>query len=1234
MGVKKLIAKAGGKAADKVAKLAALSPDQLAEVERQKQEYLSQMPDPEDEAAVELTNRLIAASSVEIFNSYLPQLDSLYVPVQNQYEYGKEFDSNYNIRYVDITKWVTDKDENSLDKLINVYEVLSNEDCNIALIFNRKIQRTHVYMAISNTRNESSNNNANDYIKRLVSAVNGNFPGSELGEIKEGTVPCFRKGYDYSIASASNIPTEKSEKFISQTIEKILDGIIPDDPQEEYTIVLLATPIPDVDERKNRLSKYYSALNPYASWQTNFTYTQSDSTNSMAMFGVNIGASAGVQNTQSNAITDSSSTTDSTGRSITDNTSRSEGTNSSSTISDSTTRGSSQSNTISDSTSRGSTTGSTATTGTASTVGSNEFQSATGGVSFSENVSVGATEGATVGVPGTGVNASVSQNVSVGSTQSLSTTGGSGTSLSDSVSESISEMTSNTVSNTIGRTAGQTISDTVGRTVANTAGRTAANTVGRAVANTLGQAVSTGVATMAGVAKATSFGMNAGANFARSSTVTAQVGKNEGIVQSFVNYNIKHALEKLEQQMKRYETSTALGMWDFATYVISEDMNTANNVAHSYVALTQGEESYMSQAAINLWRGDLGDKSADAREIYSYIKDLRHPLFGLNPDVVNNDGTFLVYPNLVNPTTALSGKELAYSLNFPRKSISGLPVYECAEFGRNIVKYQDDNDDKTLHLGQIFHMNRPESVDVDISQNSLASHTFITGSTGSGKSNTIYTILNRALVNGVKFMVIEPAKGEYKNVFGNTTGVSVYGTNHKQMDLLKINPFSFPSSIHVLEHMDRLVELFIVCWPMYAAMPAVLKDAVEKSYSDCGWDLIDSSNPYGDNLFPCFADVARNVRSIIDSSEYDAENKGAYKGSLLTRLQSLTNGINGMIFSQDEIPPKKLFDENVIVDLSRVGSSETKSLIMGMLVLKLQEYRISEDNDMNAGLKHLTVLEEAHNILKRTSSEQISESGNLLGKSVEMLSNAIAEMRTYGEGFIIADQAPGLLDMSVIRNTNTKIIMRLPDLSDRELVGRAANLNDNQIDELAKLPCGVGAIYQNEWIQPVLCKVDKSSVPSERYSYQYEPQNTPIPDISSRLMIAKMISKGVKISTKKELEEINKTLDAMNADSYIRVATLRILENPPAEPRMTKIAPLMGVLFPEVKDSVEKSFNEASQAKEWTLAAESALKDAGVNELDDIVRRDIIQGVITYYFLNVISKPAYLKEWRSTGGLA
>ncbi|MGC4421178.1 hypothetical protein ABXW19_11820, partial [Streptococcus suis] len=63
--------------------------------------------------------------------------------------------------------------------------------------------------------------------------------------------------------------------------------------------------------------------------------------------------------------------------------------------------------------------------------------------------------------------------------------------------------------------------------------------------------------------------------------------------------------------------------------------------------------------------------------------------------------------------------------------------------------------------------------------------------------------------------------------------------------------------------------------------------------------------------------------------------------------------------------------------------------------------------------------------------------------------------------------------LAVIRNTNTKIILRLPEYSDRELVGKSANLNEEQINELAKLPKGVAAVYQNEWLEPVLCKVAK-----------------------------------------------------------------------------------------------------------------------------------------------------------------
>lgn len=201
--------------------------------------------------------------------------------------------------------------------------------------------------------------------------------------------------------------------------------------------------------------------------------------------------------------------------------------------------------------------------------------------------------------------------------------------------------------------------------------------------------------------------------------------------------------------------------------------------------------------------------------------------------------------------------------------------------------------------------------------------------------------------------------------------------------------------------------------------------------------------------------------------------KGNYSGALITRVKSLTNGYYSTIFQKDEIPPEIIFDQSCIIDLSRVGSSETKSLLMGILFLKLNQHRMANATSHNAGLKHITVLEEAHNLFRRTSTEQGQETANLQGKSVEMIANALAEMRTYGEGFIIADQAPGLLDQAVIRNTNTKIILRLPDFDDRNLVGKAARLNEDQIEELARLQTGCAAVFQNNWVEPVLCQFDE-----------------------------------------------------------------------------------------------------------------------------------------------------------------
>lgn len=538
----------------------------------------------------------------------------------------------------------------------------------------------------------------------------------------------------------------------------------------------------------------------------------------------------------------------------------------------------------------------------------------------------------------------------------------------------------------------------------------------------------------------------------------------------YMNKKVKQLLDKIDLQLKRLKECESFGVFAVASYFLSRNTGYSSMAASTYKSLISGEKTSVESSGISSWQNE-----QDVKLLKEYLKRLYHPVFRLACGSNIND---------VTPVSIVSGNELAVQLGLPKKSVPGVAVTECAAFGRNLYMLSGNKDNKTIDIGNIYHMHADEDTKVKLKVRDLSMHTFITGATGSGKSNAVYTLLKRLDEEDVSFLVVEPAKGEYKHVFGNRKDVSVYGTNPKKNKMLRINPFSFPEDIHVLEHIDKLIEIFNVCWPMYAAMPAVLKEAVEKSYVETGWDLDESVNTTGMNIYPTFADVLQQLEEVIEASTFSEEVKSNYSGSLLTRVKSLTNGINGRVFTSDEIKPEKLFDENVIVDISRVGSMDTKSLIMGMLVLKMHEYRMAEGG-MNQALKHVTVLEEAHNLLKgNASSATASEGADLIGKSVEMLSNIIAEIRTYGEGFIIADQAPGLLDPSVIRNTNTKIILRLPDYEDRKLVGKAANLSDDQIDELAKLPVGVAAVYHNDWIEPVLCHFSKYEVKNIKDLYE------------------------------------------------------------------------------------------------------------------------------------------------------
>lgn len=629
------------------------------------------------------------------------------------------------------------------------------------------------------------------------------------------------------------------------------------------------------------------------------------------------------------------------------------------------------------------------------------------------------------------------------------------------------------------------------------------------------------------------YGESKGSTTGTTHTYTYGTSVTEGLSNAITltahDKSIEDMLERIDKQLKRIDEFESLGMYECAAYFLSENQYASEMAAATYKAIMGGVNTGVEVAAINSW----GIYEENKTELVSqYVKNFMHPVFKYRGTLGDIE---------VTPSAMVSGSELSIHMGLPRKSVCGLPVIEHSDFGKEVVNYDGNFSRVGVNLGKIFNMGSPCPNNVILDKNSLSMHTFVTGSTGSGKSNTIYELVRQCNNMGANFMIIEPAKGEYKHVFGNRPDVRVYGSNPEYSELLRINPFKFSKGIHVLEHVDRLVEIFNVCWPMYAAMPAVLKDALLKAYEECGWDFATSKNMYDKNLFPTFIDLQEELVEVINDSAYSEEVKSNYMGSLVTRVKSLTNGLNGQIFSSNEIENSILFDKNVIIDLSRIGSLETKSLIMGILVMRLSEYRMSTAEDMNLPMKHITVLEEAHNILKRTSTEQNPESPSVAGKSVEMISNAIAEMRTYGEGFIIVDQSPSAVDISAIRNTNTKIIMRLPDESDRRLAGKAAGLKDDQLDEIAKLPKGVAVVYQNDWVDPVLCKIQKYKGQEGRYEYKSIPVIDNTTPRLKRELLELLLATRVKNRIDADIEGIKSLLPKADLSSRTKLAVKKLI---------------------------------------------------------------------------------------------
>ncbi|MDF9797101.1 hypothetical protein OKW21_002364 [Catalinimonas alkaloidigena] len=495
----------------------------------------------------------------------------------------------------------------------------------------------------------------------------------------------------------------------------------------------------------------------------------------------------------------------------------------------------------------------------------------------------------------------------------------------------------------------------------------------------------------------------------------------------------------LEVYLDKLQLAKALGLWHTSVFLYSRDAVSLSHVKAVAKATLAGKASL-----------------PDRIRTHTFQEKINYPGLILNPP--SEAPGYVSYPYALSST--INSSDLASYVQLPSQEMPGFQIKPYARFNVS----PDPKKGESINIGKIIDQGNETESTYNIVLKQLKKHGLIVGGTGSGKTNTLFYLLKEAWKHKVSFMVIEPVKTEYRKLLlskemGEEVQVFTLGNNN--VSPFRINPFEIMPGVSVQTHIDLLKAVFNASFFMWGPLPHVLERCIHDIYTDKGWDLTSNQNPRGvhKNAHPTLTDLYHKVDQIVASLGYSSETTMEISSALKTRIDSLRIGGKGlMLDTSTSIPFEKLINQPTILELEPIGDDEEKSFMMGLILTMMYEHHMAKGITEDKGLVHLTVIEEAHRLLGNYMSAN-AFTANAKGKAVETFTNILAEIRAYGEGFLIAEQIPTKLASDVIKNTNLKVMHRVVAEDDRKVMGATMNIGERETKKIVSLNVGEAAVY-------------------------------------------------------------------------------------------------------------------------------------------------------------------------------
>lgn len=485
------------------------------------------------------------------------------------------------------------------------------------------------------------------------------------------------------------------------------------------------------------------------------------------------------------------------------------------------------------------------------------------------------------------------------------------------------------------------------------------------------------------------------------------------------------------------------------------------------------DKEYVAEAVAGLVTAMYGDREGQCPEpLVSYREGF--PTF--DDQMINSlrqislsSEKKLVLPEYSN---FLSSDELAVALSMPKRDRKGFFVESQPTFAVGRV---GEKGKETVELGKVVLTNTKVSrASYFLDMRKLNRHVLVAGLTGSGKTNSIKYLLGN-LAPEIPALIIEPAKAEYHQLrdYPGYDHLIVYRIGDRKKSI-HINPFERVSKQILLQtHIDLLLACFKGTFVLYSPMEYVLERAVYRVYEDLGWDIENDRNIFDREVFPTMENLYQVIPSVVAEMGYggDARLQSDLITALQARIRSMCIGMKGQTLNTKySTPIEKIMEQRVVVEMENLEDEYAKSFIMACIFTQLYEYRRVQP-DKQQDVRHVTLIEEAHRLLKNVGLSEQGEHADPRAYSVEKFCNLLAELRSKGESFFIADQSPSKLSPDCIKNTNLKLAHRLLAEDERMLMGRSMALHPEQTEYLAKLKQGYAIVYSEDDYEAVLVRV-------------------------------------------------------------------------------------------------------------------------------------------------------------------